>query len=111
VPISYQVINILLRRKKVNDLLGRTQQSAYVFPGACSPLKSTDKRIMMFVLHDMGYRNIHTLHGFWASGMGIAKEKLGYRHEVPDRQLAHVPGNDVDRAYDRGLCLLQKERK
>ncbi|RYE49647.1 MAG: integrase, partial [Sphingobacteriales bacterium] len=108
VPLSRQALEILLRRKNANDLLDRTQQSEYVFPGTCSPLKSMDKRTMMFVLHDMGYRNIHTLHGFRALGMGIAKEKLGYRHEVPDRQLAHVPGNDVDRAYDRALFIAER---
>lgn len=61
------------------------------------------------MLYAREYRNIHTRHGIRALGMGIAKEKLGYRHEVPDRQLAHVPASDVDRAYDRALFL--DERK
>lgn len=108
VPLSRQAMEILLRRKKANDLLHPAEQSEYVFPGAHNPLKPIGKKRLMVVLHAMGYRNIHTLHGFRALGMGIAKEKLGYCHEVPDRQLAHVPANDVDRAYDRALFL--KER-
>jgi hypothetical protein len=91
-------MEILFRRKKANDLLDPTEQSEYVFPAIQSPLKPIDKKRMMYVLHVMGYKDIHTLHGFRALGMGIAKEKLGYRHEVPDRQLAHVPASDVDRA-------------
>lgn len=108
VPLSRQATEILLRRKNANDLLDPTQQSEYVFPAIQSPLKPMDRKKMMFVLHDMGYRNIHTLHGFRALGMGIAKEKLGYRHEVPDRQLAHVPASDIDRAYDRALFIAER---
>lgn len=105
VPLSRQAMEILLHRKEANDLLDPTQQSEYVFPAVHSPLKPMSKKKLMYVLHAMEYRNIHTLHGFRALGMGIAKEKLGYRHEVPDRQLAHVPASDVDRAYDRALFL------
>lgn len=103
VPLSRQVVEILLRRKKANSL-----NSEYVFPSKRTPLKPADKKIVMKVLHTMGYRDIHTAHGFRALGMGIAKEKLGYRHEVPDRQLAHVPVNDVDRAYDRALFINER---
>ena len=35
----------------------------------------------------------------------LLKEKLGFLHEVSDRQLAHVPKNSVDRAYDRAQFL------
>jgi hypothetical protein len=37
--------------------------------------------------------------------MSAIKEKLGYRHEVVDRQLAHAPRNKVDAAYDRAAFL------
>ena len=42
-----------------------------------------------------------TGHGFRALAMSTIKERLGYRHEVVDRQLAHVPDDKVERAYDR----------
>ncbi len=41
--------------------------------------------------------------------MSAIKEKLGYRHEVVDRQLAHAHRNKVTAAYDRAQFL--DERK
>jgi integrase len=46
-----------------------------------------------------------TGHGFRALAMTTIKEKLGYRHEVIDRQLAHAPKSMVQRAYDRAQFL------
>lgn len=109
IPLSKQVIEILLRRKKYNDLLNPSQRSEYVFPSKKTPLKPIYKKVPTQVLYAMGYKGIHTAHGFRALGMGIAKEKLGYRHEVPDRQLAHIPANGVDRAYDRSLFIAERK--
>lgn len=108
VPLSRQVIGILQRRKEANDLLDQAQRSEYVFPCKKTPCQHIYIKVPAQVLHAMDYRNIHTPHGFRALGMGIAKEKLGYRHEVPDRQLAHVPANGVDRAYDRSLFISKR---
>jgi hypothetical protein len=38
-------------------------------------------------------------HGFRSLAPGILKEKLGYLHEIADRQLAHAPKSSTDRAY------------
>jgi integrase len=53
----------------------------------------------------LGYHGKMTGHGFRALAMSAIKEKLGYRHEVVDRQLAHAPKNKVDAAYDRAKFL------
>lgn len=45
---------------------------------------------------------------FRALALGILKEKLGYSHEVADRQLAHAPKSSTDRAYDRAKFLPQR---
>ena len=60
-------------------------------------------------LDRMGYRGKMTGHGFRALAMSTIMEKLGYRHEVPDAQLAHAKKGDVARAYDRAKFL--DERK
>ena len=62
------------------------------------------------IIIDMGWKGRHTGHGFRALFMGIAKEELRYRHEVPDRQLAHMPKGDVNRAYDRAQFLDERKR-
>jgi hypothetical protein len=43
----------------------------------------------------MGYKSKMTAHGFRALAMSAIKERLGYRHEVVDRQLAHAPKDKV----------------
>lgn len=60
---------------------------------------------ILFALGRMGYRGIHTGHGFRALAMSTIKEKLNYRHEVIDRQLAHSPRGTVQKAYDRAQFL------
>ena len=49
-----------------------------------------------------------TGHGFRSLALGLLKEKLGYSHEVADRQLAPVPKSSVDRAYDQAQFLPQR---
>jgi hypothetical protein len=51
-----------------------------------------------------------TGHGFRALAMSNIKEKLGYRHEVVDRQLAHAHRNKIDRAYDRAQFLDERRK-
>jgi len=51
-----------------------------------------------------------TGHGFRALAMTTIKEKLGYRHEVVDRQLAHAHRNSVDAAYDRAQFYMNGKR-
>jgi hypothetical protein len=46
-----------------------------------------------------------TGHGFRALALSTIMEKLGYRHEVPDAQLAHAKKGDVNRAYDRAKFI------
>lgn len=49
-----------------------------------------------------------TGHGFRALAMSTIMEKLHYRHEVPDAQLAHAKRGDVNRAYDRAKFLPER---
>ncbi len=37
--------------------------------------------------------------------MSTLKERLGYRHEVVDRQLAHAQKDKLESAYDRAKYL------
>ena len=56
----------------------------------------------------MGYQNRMTGHGFRSLAMSTIKERLGYRHEVVDRQLAHAQKNKQDAAYDRAKFLAER---
>lgn len=101
VPLSRQVMDILKAQKEDTDNLNTN----WVFPSPQSFRKHMSNNTILMALKRMGYRGRMTGHGFRALGMSTIKEKLRYRHEVVDRQLAHVPHSKVDRAYDRAQFI------
>lgn len=102
VPLCTQAIALLneLRGYSPGDLL---------FPGRTDHNKPMSNNTILAALKRMGYEGEMTGHGFRALAMSTLKEKLGYRHEVVDRQLAHAHKSAVDAAYDRAKFL--DERK
>lgn len=99
VPLSKQSVDIL---KRLKELAGNRE---YVFPSISKPNKPMSDATILGGLKRLKYQGKMTGHGFRSLAMGAIKEKLGYRHEVIDRQLAHVPRNKVDKAYDRAEFL------
>lgn len=102
VPLAKQSIAILKELKEMNG------KREFVFPSLPRPKKSISKGTILMALKRMGYKNRMTGHGFRSLALGILKEKLQLSHEVADRQLAHVPKNGTDRAYDRAKFLPQR---
>lgn len=101
VPLSQQVIELLNEQKKETGHLN----TPYIFPGQINHKIPMSNNTILFGLRRMGYKGRMTGHGFRAMAMSTIKEKLGYRHEVVDRQLAHAPLSKIDRAYDRAKFL------
>lgn len=64
---------------------------------------------ILVALKRMRYNKKMTGHGFKSLAMDILKEKLGYLHDLVDRQLAHVHKSETDRAYDWALYLNQRK--
>ncbi|MFN8290184.1 MAG: integrase arm-type DNA-binding domain-containing protein [Chitinophagaceae bacterium] len=102
VPLSRQAIEILNELKELNG------NREFVLPSLPYPQKPMSNGTILVALKRMGYRNKMTGHGFRALAMGILKEKLGYTHELVDRQLSHARKSGNDRAYDRALFLPQR---
>lgn len=103
VPLSKQAIAILKEQKE------QTGQWPWVFPNVVRPKKPMSNNTVLMALRRMGYQGQMTGHGFRALAMSTIKEKLGYRHEVVDRQLAHAQRNQVDAAYDRAQFLSERK--
>ena len=103
VPLSDQAVEIL---QEIRQMHGNR---IFVFPGRESSRKHMSNNTILTALKRMGYAGQMTGHGFRSMAMSIIMEKLGYRHEVPDRQLAHSKRGDVNKAYDRAMFL--DERK
>lgn len=99
VPLSKRSIELFRTLKEMNP------KREYVFPSQKNPRNHMSNNTILFALGRMGYRGTHTGHGFRALAMSAIKEKLDYRHEVIDRQLAHSPRGQVQKAYDRAQFL------
>jgi len=99
VPLSTQTLLLL------NELKMLSGQREYLFPNQARPTDHMSNNTILGALKRLGYQGKMTGHGFRALAMSTIKERLGYRHEVVDRQLAHAPRNKVDAAYDRAKFL------
>ena len=107
VPLSKQALAILKEQKEETAVF---KNCKWVFPSQKRPLDSMSNNTILFAIGSLGFKGRMTGHGFRALAMSTIKEKLGYRHEVVDRQLAHAPGNKVDRAYDRAKFLDERTK-
>jgi len=104
VPLVRQTIEILREQQKL------TGKWDWVFSNVAYPKKHMSNGTLLGALKRLGYTGRMTGHGFRALAMSTIKEKLGYRHEVVDRQLAHAPANKVDAAYDRAKFLDERRK-
>lgn len=103
VPLSEQSIQVL---EKIRTL---HRNNKYVFPSRENSQNHMSNNTILMALRRMGYQGKMTGHGFRSLAMSAIMEKLKYRFEVPDRQLAHSKRGDVNKAYDRAMFL--DERK
>ncbi len=87
VPLSTQAIKILEQLKNLRE--DHTDDS-YVFPNQVFKDRCMSNNTILGAIEKLGYQGRMTGHGFRALAMTACKEKLGYRHEVVDRQLAHA---------------------
>lgn len=104
VPLAIQSIEILKELKQLNP------HSELVFPNQIDNKKPMSNNTILFAIKRLGYNDKTTGHGFRALAMSTIKEKLGYRHEVIDRQLAHAPENKIVAAYDRAKFLDERKK-
>lgn len=92
--------------RELHTLTGRGK---YLFPNRTDHERPASNGAILMALRRMGYQGRHTGHGFRSLAMGIIKARLGYRHEVVNRQLAHGSNDEYGEAYDREQ--FQEERK
>jgi len=104
VPLSDQAIAILEDQKEI------ATHWPLIFPSSVKPQKSISNNTILGAIKRLGYQYRMSGHGFRALAMSTIKQELGYRHEVVDRQLAHVPKSKVDKAYDRAPFIQERTK-
>lgn len=106
VPLSRQAITLFDEQKEDTNIF----QTPYVFPSQIEPRKPMSNGTILGGIKRLGYKGEMTGHGFRSLAMSTIKERLGYRHEIPDLQLAHSKGNKLDAAYDRAKFIEERTK-
>lgn len=104
VPLSRQVIALIKKQMNLHP------KSPYLFPSNHSTAVYLSEGTINSALVALGVHDIHTGHGFRALAKSTLMEKLNYRQEVADVQLAHAPKSSNGRAYDRAKFLSQRKQ-
>lgn len=104
VPLSKQTLQLFEKMKEING------NRDYVFTNFHNPRKHMSNSTILRGLYQLDYKGKLTGHGFRATAMSAIQEKLGYRYEVVDRQLAHAPKSKVQAAYDRAKFLKERTK-
>ena len=94
----------------LRELKPLTGGGELVFPGQRGQGRSISENTCRQALRTLGYSNEdHTPHGFRATARTLIDEKLGFRVEVIEAQLAHAVRDPLGRAYNR--TTFEPERK
>jgi integrase len=98
VPLSRQALDVLVLLKQLSG------NSDLLFPGERDPKKPMSNMTILEALKRMGYKGIHTGHGFRGLASTLLHEQ-GWPHEHIELQLAHAPRNAVSASYNHALYL------
>ena len=96
VPLALRSVAILTELKKL------TGQGRFLFPSVRSLARCMSENTLNAALRRMGFTNDDmTSHGFRASASSMLNESGLWNPDAIERQLAHVDGDSVRRAYAR----------
>ena len=92
----------------VLERAGAARQNKFVFPGdrQDAPLSNA---VLRLVLRRMGHRDL-TVHGFRSSFRDWAAERSNFSREIAEASLAHIVGDETERAYQRGDLLAKRAK-
>lgn len=102
VPLTDRALAILEAAEKV-------KQNEYVFPGARKGKPLSNMAMAVLLKKRMKHESL-TVHGFRSSFRDWAGESTAFPREVAEAALAHIVGDETERAYRRDDAL-EKRRK
>ncbi len=103
VPLTDHVLGIL------EGLRIESNGSEWVLPNY-EDRKPISENTMLFAMYRMGYHSRATIHGFRSTASTILNESGLWRPDAVERQLAHVPQNEVRAAYNAALYIDERTR-
>lgn len=98
VPLTPHVKSLL------RAIRGEAGDSVWMLPGDRTG-KPISNNTMIYGLYRLGYHSRATIHGFRSTASTILNESGLWRPDAIERQLAHVPKDEVRSAYNAALYL------
>jgi integrase len=92
----------------LRDLQMLTGGNEYVFPGFRDRTKPMSEAGITAALHAMGYKGIHSWHGYRATGRTILRQIMKFQVDVIEAQLAHRGQITYGGAYDRATHIEER---
>jgi integrase len=92
----------------LRDLQMLTGGNEYVFPGFRDRTKPMSEAGITAALHAMGYKGIHSWHGYRATGRTILRQIMKFQVDVIEAQLAHRGQITHGGAYDRATHIEER---
>lgn len=101
-------------KRRLDHMVPLTPTSAALFRhlidlnpsgGRLLPISSNT---MIFAMYRMGYHTKATVHGFRSTASTVLNESGLWRSDAIERQLAHVPDDQVRAAYNAALYLAER---
>jgi integrase len=102
VPLPEQALILL------QELEALTGRSEWVFPSHHGRGRPMSENALTAALNRMGFKGIMTSHGFRAMAKTILTERLGFRTEIIEMQMAHRVRDVHGRAYNRTTWLPER---
>jgi integrase len=97
VPLSQQVLDLM------NELHALTGHGTFLFPSFRSAAQCMSENTINAALRRLGYSQAEmTAHGFRAMAATLLNEMGIWNPDAIEKQLAHLDGSQVRRAYTRG---------
>jgi integrase len=102
IPLSGAAMDVITRmqEKRINE---------FVFPATIRGTKRISEAVMGRLMETMGRGDV-VPHGFRSSFRTWAGDETNFAREILEKALAHIVGDETERAYDRG-DLFEKRRK
>ena len=104
VPLSPQTVKILIEMKSFSGPDG------YVFTQIINPHKPISENALLYFSNRLGYAKSHTIHGFRTLASSILHESKFWNYDVVEKQMSHLVGNKVSRAYNRAEHLVERRK-
>lgn len=103
VPLTDEMKTLLSQARELNG------SGEYVFaPMRQSRYEHLDPEAPNNYLQNLGYRDILRAHGWRSVPLTVGQEDLKVSHDIIQRQMGHLIGDKVRKAYDNSLMLEER---